>query len=216
MLVWAMLLGFIGLAGGTYVVVERRHRNNWVREMEYPVLEGASGYRDEERVARSYRGPVPNPRAPLVVRATALWSIACGQAVVPLTLFSFIVALFIGIGVVGIPGCILLAKMWSLGPALLRAEPGAIHRARSTAWFAVNLSVIRVVVVAFIFPTGIDAIEWALVGYSIASFVYAYGLFRVATSIEELWVARGHSIDALRSLRVPSRLLALPHRPTGA
>ncbi|MGH1348503.1 MAG: hypothetical protein ACRBN8_43555 [Nannocystales bacterium] len=200
----AFAIGFGLLQAATYLWNERSHRQAWVHDVPYarsePDLE--SGFRGDGRVQdQTYVGPLQHPRAPWGVRATALWSIGMGQMLIPGGAMALVGCMFYGVGLVGIPGCILAARIWAVGPALLRAEPGSVHRARSAARFARVLNTIILVVVAAVLTVPefmILALGTAL--YAGISFAHARALDRAADRVEALWVKRGYSRDELSSL----------------
>lgn len=209
----AFALGFAVLQAVTYVVNERRHRGAWVREVAYVHAEAVPGasFRGADAADRAYVGPELRPRAPLHVRAVALWSIGMGQMLIPGGLAAVGGAMMYGIGLVGIPGCILAARIWALGPALLRAEPGVVQRARDTARFAFILNAIVLAVAA---AFGLDGDLWGLgvflAGYGLVSVAHGIAMRRAADTIEALWVERGYDPQQLAKLRLPPR--PRPHR----
>ena len=205
----AFALGFAVLQAATYIIQERGNRGAWVRDVAYVQAEAEPGasFRGGDAAARTYVGPELRPRAPLHVRATALWSIGMGQMLIPGGLAAAGGALIYGIGLVGVPGCILAGRIWALGPALLRAEPSAVHRARSTARFAFFLNAIVLVVAVVL---GLDSDLWGLGvftgGYALVSIAHGLALERAADAIEALWVERGYDPRRLAKLRLPPRV----------
>lgn len=203
----AFALGFAVLQAVTYIVSERRHRGAWVRDVTYVEAEAAPGasFRGND-AAHTYIGPELRPRAPLHIRAIALWSIGMGQMLIPGGLVAAGGAFIYGIGLVGIPGCFLAARIWALGPALLRAEPGVVHRARDAARFAFVLNAIVLAVAVLL---GLDSELWGLGvftgGYALVSVAHGIALQRAADTIEALWVERGYDPQRLRKLRLPPR-----------
>lgn len=205
----AFALGFALLQASTYLWHERRHRGAWVRDVAYARNESdlETGFRgDGGRREQTYVGPQQHPRAPLSVRATALWSIGMGQMLIPGGAVALFGAMIYGIGLIGIPGCTLAAQIWAVGPALLRAEPGAIERARSAARFARRLNAVVLIGVAVLL-TMPDALGLALgtAAYAGISIAHARALEHAADLVEQLWLGRGYAADALTTLRAPQR-----------
>lgn len=205
---FAFALGFAVLQAATYIACERRSRDAWVRDVAYVQAEAVPGasFRGADATAHAYVGPERHPRAPVHIRGIALWSIGMGQMLIPGGLAAAGGTMFYGIGLVGIPGCILAARIWALGPALLRAEPSAVHRARDTARFAFLLNAI-VLVVAVLF--GLDPDAWGggvlIGGYGFVSIAHGIALLRAADTVEALWVERGYDPRHLCTLRLPPR-----------
>lgn len=205
----AFALGFALLQASTYLWHERRNRHAWVRDVPYARIEAdlASGFRgDSTHQDQAYVGPQRHPRAPWSLRATAMWSIGMGQMLIPGGALAVFGSMIYGIGLVGIPGCILATRIWAVGPALLRAEPSAVERARAAARFArvLNTVVLLAAGVLFLVP---DAV-WMAAGttlYVAVSFAHAQALDEAATRIEQLWVARGYAQHELTTLRPPPR-----------
>lgn len=210
----AFALVFATVQAATYIVCERGNRSAWVRDVAYVHAEAAPGasFRGTEPAAHAYVGPQLRPRAPLHVRAVALWSIGMGQMLIPGALAAAGGTIMYGIGLVGIPGCMLAARIWGLGPALLRAEPTAVQRARETARFAILLNAVVLVVAVLV---GLDPQAWGLgvfIGaYGLVSVAHAIALRRVADTVEALWVARGYDAEQL-----PRRRHTAPAAPNVA
>ena len=193
----AFALGFGLLQASTYLWVERRHRDAWLHDVDYVRTEAdlGSGFRgDTMGRAHAYRGPCPDPRAPLAVRAIALWSIGMGQMLVPGVCAAAMGLAFYGVGLLGIPGCILAKRIWTLGPALLRAERTAPTRARSVASFAYGLNVIVILVaVALMAEPSLLGLGLFTLGYAVVSLLHASALEFAADVIDNLWLDRGYS-----------------------
>lgn len=204
----AFAVGFALLQATTYVWTERTHRQAWVRDVPYARAEPdlGSGFRgDGLHHSQAYIGPQRKPRAPLSVRAVALWSIGMGQMLVPGGAAALFGSMFYGLGLVGIPGCILAARIWAIGPALLRADPGAVQRARSIARFARVLNAV-VLAVAFVLIASSDlaVLGVGIAAYAVVSLAHAHALDRAALQVEQLWVARGYARATLAKLRAPT------------
>lgn len=203
----AFALGFALLQAATYLWHERRNRQAWVHDVPYARAEPDldSGFRGDSHLhEQAYVGPAQHPRAPLSIRATAMWSLGMGQMLIPGGAVALFGAMIYGIGLVGIPGCILAGRIWAIGPALLRAEPRAIARARSTARFARILNAVVLAVVACLLA--IPDAEGLALGtaiYAGISLAHAAALDRAADRVEQLWVERGYCRHKLHSLRTP-------------
>lgn len=91
---------------------------------------GHGEYRDAEVARLRADGP------PMAVRVAALGSWVLGTMFVPGLLLGLGGLLFVGLGLISIPGLILAARLFLLGAPLLRAEPAAALKARSLARFA--------------------------------------------------------------------------------
>lgn len=196
----AFALGFGCLQAFTYLWVERRNRDAWVHDIDHARTEAdlASGFRgDVHHRTQTYRGPCPDPRAPLPIRAIGLWSIGMGQMVVPGAFAAAVGVFFYGAGLLGIPGCVLAGRIWSLGPALLRAERTAPARARAVARFAyrLNACVVLVAVMLLAEPSLLGLGLFTL-GYAVVSLLHASALEYAADVIEALWRRRGYSSGA--------------------
>ncbi len=205
----AFALGFALLQAATYLWHERRNRKAWVRDVPYARAEAdlASGFRGDGPLhEQQYIGPQRHPRAPWSVRATALWSIGMGQMLVPGGAMALLGSMFYGVGLVGMPGCILAARVWAIGPALLRAEPDAPRRARATARSArvLNTVVLFVAGVLFLVPDTVGLAAGTTV-YVAVSFAHARALERAADRLEQLWVARGYPPQDRTLVRAPAR-----------
>ncbi len=204
----AFALGFGLLQALTYLWCERRHRGAWVHDVTYARVEAdlESGFRGDGSAApQTYVGPERNPRAPLHVRAVALWSIGMGQMVVPGGFLALFGVVFYGMGLLGVPGVLLAGRIWLLGPALLRADPRAVERARATAVFAYWLNTVVLLAAALMMMTDSDFIGLgAFTGaYSLVSFAHGYALERAANTLERHWVRRGYAREELARLRIP-------------
>lgn len=200
----AFPLGFALLQASTYLWHERRHRKAWVRDVPYVRTETdlETGYRGRAHDrTQTYVGPVQHPRAPLSIRVTALWSIGMGQMLIPGGAVALFGTIIYGIGLVGVPGCILAAQIWAVGPALLRAEPGAVGRARAAARFAriLNALVLVAVAVALTIPDALGVAVGTAV-YAAISLAHARALEHAADRIEELWRSRGYAAGTLATL----------------
>lgn len=143
------------------------------------VFGGLYTYRHcEKRHRWKWRG-----RAPEQIRRTALWSIYMGQMAVPGGLLG-LYGLLVVVGVVSIPGMILAIRIWRLGYAMLRRDPGAEQEARRLEEFAIVLNAIAVgvAVVLFGFWPGEEVafISLTLIVYAIVSFAHARAMCRCA------------------------------------
>ncbi len=197
----------------TYVVAERRNRSQWVRDVAYTQSEQdvQVGYRADgsHSVESAYRGPCIRPRAPLGVRAVAMWSIGLGQMTVPGALAALFGLAFYGAGALGIPGCILAARIWSIGHALLRADPRAVERSRSIAHAAVVLNVVVLAVSALmLFSDDLLGLGVFMTAYAFVSLAHAAALWWAGGRVEALWCERGYRADRLSSLKLPRRSVA--------
>lgn len=205
----AFALGFALLQATTYLWHERRHRRAWVHDVPYARSEADldSGFRgDGTQQDQAYVGPQRDPRAPLSVRAVALWSIGMGQMLIPGGAVALLGCMFYGVGLLGVPGCILAARIWAVGPALLRAEPRAIERARSAARFARTLNVFVLLGAALLlFEPDFAMLAAGTALYAGISVAHAQALDAAANRIEQLWIRRGYAAADLSTLRPPPR-----------
>ena len=205
----AFALGFALLQATTYLWHERRHRRAWVRDVAYARTEADldNGFRgDGTRADQAYVGRQRHPRAPLGVRAAALWSVGMGQMLIPGGAMALFGSMIYGVGLIGVPGCILAARIWAVGPALLRAEPSAVRRARSAARFARTLNVFVLLGAALLlFEPDFAMLAAGAALYAGVSLAHAQALDRAANSIEQLWVGRGYAAEDLSTLRAPPR-----------
>lgn len=205
----AFALGFALLQATTYLWHERRHRRAWVRDVPYARSEAdlGSGFRgDSTHQEQTYLGPQRDPRAPLGVRVAALWSIGMGQMLIPGGAVALFGSMFYGVGLLGIPGCILAARIWAVGPALLRAEPRAVERARSAARFARTLNVFVLLAAALLlFEPEFAMLAAGTALYAGISVAHAQALDAAANRIEQLWMQRGYAPANLPTLRLPPR-----------
>ncbi len=201
---------FAVLNAVTYVICERRGRSQWSRDVVWRA--------DDPGVHPSYRGGdveggapyvglEPNPRAPRSVRAIAMWSIGMGQMLIPGAAAACGGVMFYGLGLIGIPGCILAARIWGLGPALLRADPRAVDKSRRIARFAEVLNGVVLTVALVMLLEGSDLVPLAVftMAYAVVSLAHAVAIRRAGERVAALWAARGYDVDHLEHLRLPRR-----------
>jgi hypothetical protein len=126
-------LAFVGLAALTYHYLERRWRWRW---QELP-----SGLVPADLLGAAFGSGEPamlhKGQAPGAIRLAAFTSLLFGQLFVPGLLLAVLTfALFLGAGLVVVPGLIAAAKLHLAGVALLKREPReAYFRARAaTRW----------------------------------------------------------------------------------
>ncbi|MEM6292870.1 MAG: hypothetical protein AAGA54_16465 [Myxococcota bacterium] len=211
-----LFAGFFAVLNAvTYVVCERRNRAQWSRDIiwraddpgVHPTYRGG----DVEGAA-PYVGPEPNPRAPASVRGIAMWSIGMGQMLIPGAAAACFGVIIYGLGLVGIPGCILAARIWALGPALLRADPRAVEKSKSIARFAEVLNgVVLAVALVMLFEGG-DLVPLALftMAYACVSLAHAFAIRRAGEKVAALWATRGYDVARLDQLQMPRRRHARP------
>ncbi len=205
----------------TYLLCERRNRAQWAREVTYTHGERdpGAGYRGDgpQRLDRAYRGPSLDPRAPLGVRAVAMWSIGLGQMLVPGAIYALVGLYFYGVGALGIPGCLLAGRIWAIGPALLRADPRAVDQTRSIARFAVKLNVLVVAVaLGLLFTQDMAGLGVFTLVYAGVSLAHAKALRWAGDQLEALWCERGYAAEGLPLLNLPRRSVIDARRaPTG-
>ena len=180
-------VGFALLAASTHVLSERAGRPAWRREHPRWRFEATdrSPCRDEIR-AHTVRPPDRSPRAPWGIRAVALWSIVMGQMFVPGLLLALYGLVAGGLGVVGLPGLWLAAKIWRVGPRLLRADPDAAWQAREASRFATALNQVVIVVCAgfVVANRGGHPILVFTLGYAAVSLAHAKALEWAALALE--------------------------------
>jgi hypothetical protein len=168
---YAMFALFVGGGLITHMICERRHRARW-----QPV----------------------RPRAPGAIRRTALWSIYMGQMALPGGLMGLYGLLAGGIGLISIPGMILAIRIWRLGYAMLRRDPGAEREARALHRFAVVLNTVLIAIALIIqVYVGWDFLPVTLffAGYGAISFAHAEAMRRCADLLAEDRRARKETTD---------------------
>ncbi|PRQ04894.1 hypothetical protein ENSA5_04720 [Enhygromyxa salina] len=190
------LFAFGGLF--TYTVCERRHRRSWVRCEDRPVDPIPDPLRREAGPAPT-RPVLVQRRAPKTIRETALWSIYMGQMSLPGGLLGLFGLMACGIGLVSIPGMILAVRIWRLGYAMLRRDPGAEAEARKLHRFAVILNVATLAIAAVLVALG----GWEVAGLSLVMVVYAAISFLHAAAM----------LRCAELLAADTRLRAAPDRP---
>jgi len=184
------LLSFAALfavgQAATYLVLERGHRNAWAHEVRFvPPPRTEAPFRGTG-VEAPYWGVCPNARAPWGIRAVALWSIGMGQMFVPGLAAACFGLMFWGVGLLGIPGCVLAMKIWRLGPRLLRAELGAVAEAVRVARFAELLNVLVLVsAAAMILSAEMVALGVFTAGYALLSLTHALALRWVSMALAQ-------------------------------
>jgi hypothetical protein len=148
----ATLASFVFGGLATYTICERRHRHRW------------------------------GQRAPKQIRRTALWSIYMGQMALPGGLMGLFGLMAAGLGLVSIPGMILAIRIWRLGYAMLRRDPGAAQEAMKLRRFAVilNVATVAVAFVMVILEPGFAGLSLFLGGYALVSFAHAVAMERCA------------------------------------
>lgn len=206
-------LVFGSLNAVTYILAERSSRTQWVRDVvtHQPASAQDDAFRAADDHGAEYVGPQSNPRAPKDLRMIAMWSIGMGQMFVPGLLAGLFGLIVWGLGLVSIPGLILAMRIWRVGPALLRAEPTSVKRARSAARFAETLNVIILVlmVVGLLAMPDVGFVWLGTAIYAMISLAHAQGLRHAASTVEALWVERGYDINAL-DLITPAPRRAAP------
>ncbi|KIG19256.1 hypothetical protein DB30_03812 [Enhygromyxa salina] len=170
----------------TYTACERRHRARWVRFERREIASHVGPFRQSAGSVPT-RDVVVQNRAPKLIRRTALWSIYMGQMAVPGGLLGLVGLFVAGIGLVSIPGLILAVRIWRVGYALLRRDPGAAAKARQLCTYALVLNAVGVTL-AMILPLagGTDLLPVAatLVIYGGVSYAHAIALRRCAELLE--------------------------------
>lgn len=171
----------------TYTIAERRHRIRWARHAQRPVAESHSPFRHPAGPPSTRAVLIPD-RAPKLIRRTALWSIYMGQMALPggaLGLFG--VFFGAGLGLLSIPGMILAVRIWRLGYAMLRREPGAAAEARKLTQFALilNFFAVGISLVLVLIAESIVVLFLVVGAYAIVSVAHAHAMWRCAELLEQ-------------------------------
>lgn len=183
-----LLLFPLFIFGGlfTYTVCKSRHEARWIRCERHERKTTEGPFRREHGTVPTH-DVIVQQQAPRTIRRTALWSIYMGQMTVPGGLLGMLGMVVGGLGLVSIPGMILGVRIWRVGYALLRRDPGAEYEARKLCKFATGLNIIGVEVALVLI-----AIDWqmapislVLVLYAGVSFAHAIALRRCADLLAE-------------------------------
>jgi hypothetical protein len=168
-----------------YWRAERDTRSLWqVKPLPGRVLESAAYRSGGEVVTGHYE------RAPALVRVAAATSILFGSMFVPGLVWSVLGVLMLGAGLLGIPGLIVSASLWTSGHKLLRGDQeGAISSARA-ATGALYLNVFLVLAaasVALLTSSG-DLLPFAALvgGYALLSIGQALLVAKAARTVAAL------------------------------
>jgi hypothetical protein len=173
-------LGSLIAAGIPFLVVESRWRWRW-QEVEIGRLPVEAG----QGVYRSGLATVPDQlrQAPALVRVAAFTCFLFGQMFVPGLLLGLFGLLFVGIGMVSIPGLIAASRLYAAGLALLRRDPKIawFKAQRAVAWALwLNGVVFAVSVLIELSPLRATRLES---GLGLLLFVNGYGLASVLQAL---------------------------------
>ncbi len=128
MIVPAFVLGLLLLMGVPFVVSERAGRFAWVREISISSYVPGAPYRATTvKETRTLFG------APDAVKWAALSCFVFGAMFVPGLLAGLVGLIVGGVGVTAIPGLIVAAMIWRVGPKLMVRSQDAARAARQAA-----------------------------------------------------------------------------------
>jgi hypothetical protein len=179
---------FFGLPTLIFAALTRRNRNAWGAGPPVVLPPGSSDYRSAELV-----GPGRPRGAPAVVKIAAWTSLLLGQMFVPGLAWALVGLLYMGLGLVSIPGLVVAARCFWSAVLLLRRDPRAAEYAAKTARYATILNAIIVVGCAgtFLFAVlqgGSDGTVGLVVGtlvYALLSLGHAWLLNRAGEAVAD-------------------------------
>ncbi len=136
MILPGFLLGLALLVGVPFVVLERTGRLAWVREISLSSYVPSAPYRTTTvHETRKLFG------APSVVKWAALSCFVFGAMIVPGLIAGGIGIVAGGYGVASLPGLVVAAMIWRVGPKLMTKAADAPKAARSAALASLTLNV---------------------------------------------------------------------------
>jgi hypothetical protein len=127
---------FVALPTGMWLRTLPDAERRWLPRQVGTEHVGAGSYRDTEVPRFSEAG------APRIVHVTAMMSWVLGTMFVPGLLAGLVGLLAAGVGVVSIPGLMLAWRLFGLGAPLLRGDPDAADKARTSAKLARYLNAV--------------------------------------------------------------------------
>jgi hypothetical protein len=163
-----------------YAWYERRGRAAWPA----PPADGPPAFEGYRRVRRPRPGA---PRAPALVRLTALSCFAFGQMFLPGLALGIFGVVYGGAGVLSLPGLWIAYTELAVGRALLLRSPGVAERARALACVSgsLNLVLLPLFATAMLSPSSLEFVP------VFAALSLAYVLASLAQAALLFWAARG-------------------------
>jgi len=160
-----------------YVRSERAHRPAW-EQMPLPARAlDASVYRTGAPVVAGYVG-----RAPGLVRLAAASCYVFGAMFVPGAAVAFIGVFAAGLGLLGLPGLVIAAKVWGAGGRLLAGTRRGAAEAATSAKIALWFNVVLIALSFVFWMLGVEA----FLGIVVAS----YALLSIGQALLVLCAAR--------------------------